>query len=1004
MAGETTHPNFFILLGLDPDAPWDAVKFETALKAKMSEWSRQSAGVGAKAIAAQKNREMIPDIRKVMEDQAQRDVEALAARKERASASKDRIAVLEQQLTLAEAKGYLEKGEFDRLVAEFKDVLSEREIHRRLKVEVRVPTGPDPKAAHKLDSSIVKAIEQRLAILSVPDLYQLFAMKPNTSAAELCRAADQLYHEMTTRQPKDAEVTAKSELAGYAKDIFQSPDKRKGYDESLRQQSLDALLKQLDDGMNRLTDKTLHVGQVQWFMGQAAKKGWSSEEALTKLLEHARQRKWYPEVPTLDLSLQQQRCGNCQTMNEKKRKNCSSCNMPLTIPCPNCGQMVPSDEAGCSNCGFPTGNAFWIDDVLAECEGLLNRGETTTADERLRTAERAWAPKKPDERAQKIHAYREKIQSFTQEQQRRIEQLRQMVDQRQFYAAQRYLATLPPQASDGVRSTRQHVSENIARVQTLVKQAQSPGLNGDRRVELCLQALHLCADCDEARALLRTLPPAAPGNLQAWASSSVVSLSWDASTSRGASYKVVRKSGARPASINDGTLLAVVTGHIYDDAQPENGVPLFYAVFSAYDEVVSAQATVLAHPVLLARDVSNVSSIIDNQLVDLRWSVPEHVHEIIVVRKEGSPPTSAGDGTRLQLTDRSRLVDRAVQNERRYYYGIYCLYRDYDQRMVSSRGVIKDATPETPPTVVTHLDIQSERRSQGYEVRLSWTPPSKGQVMVLKSPREPALKVGESIDSGKVSNYGTVLQGRANSLTDTLNGLGFVYYTPVVIFQNAAYIGEPHRHVCVEDVSGLEVENLGNALRLQWMWPTNCQETLVCFDFERWPSPGQATTNVLRVSRAEYERYGRYDIRGASGSDYYIVVAAVVRQDNEEIVAAGTRIQARLATKVVLTYEIKQARGLFGPKQRTLHLYARTPGKLPSLLLVSRQGRLPVSKTEGNILFRQPGPFFLEDHLVIPLPDTATPPKTFAKLYLEDDRYYNEVIIHHPGEDKLRLS
>src|SRR5260370_38653114 len=122
MAGEKTHPNYFMLLGLDPDIPWDATKFEVALKAKISEWSRQSAGVGAKAIAAQKNREMIPDIRRVMENQALCQAEAAGAKKERVTATKDRGAIFAQQLALAEAKGYLERGGFARLVSDFKEI------------------------------------------------------------------------------------------------------------------------------------------------------------------------------------------------------------------------------------------------------------------------------------------------------------------------------------------------------------------------------------------------------------------------------------------------------------------------------------------------------------------------------------------------------------------------------------------------------------------------------------------------------------------------------------------------------------------------------------------------------------------------------------------------------------------------------------------------------------------------------------------------------------------
>jgi hypothetical protein len=275
---------------------------------------------------------------------------------------------------------------------------------------------------------------------------------------------------------------------------------------------------------------------------------------------------------------------------------------------------------------------------------------------------------------------------------------------------------------------------------------------------------------------------------------------------------------------------------------------------------------------------------------------------------------------------------------------------------------------------------------------------------VLQTRQAPSFKPGETLPSNDLSKYGNVLMGKGNSCEHTVDGLGIVYFVPAVIFQGTAYMGKSFRHVCIEDVSELEVENLGSMLRLQWMWPVSCQEVLVCFDHSRWPILEKASANVSRVSRTEYERHGHYDIHGATGSDYYIIVAAIIRQDGDEIVAAGMRIQARLATRVMLTYEIKLAGGLFGPRQTMLQLRTSTPGTLPSLLLVGKQGRLPIAKSEGNILFRQPGPFFLADQLSIPLPKMVTPPKTFAKLYLEDDRYCNEVIIHQPGESKLRLS
>jgi hypothetical protein len=344
-----------------------------------------------------------------------------------------------------------------------------------------------------------------------------------------------------------------------------------------------------------------------------------------------------------------------------------------------------------------------------------------------------------------------------------------------------------------------------------------------------------------------------------------------------------------------------------------------------------------------------------------------------------------------------------VLNDTIYFYGIYCQFKDYNNQLVVSVGVIKNAAPETPPAPIMHLDITSTRVSQGHEVKLRWQAPLKGRALILKSPQRVPFKPGETVPRGLVDKQGTLLEERPDTLTDKWSQPGIAYYTPIVLFQEMAYIGTSLQHVCVDDVSDLKYQNLGSTLRLQWTWPANCQEVLVSFDTEGWPNPQGARTNTQKVTRAEYEYMGHYDIRGTTNQDHYIVVSAIIKQGSDQIVSPGLRVQARLASQIVVEYEIKMSRNLFRPKQLMLHLHTRTPGTLPTFLIMSKQGRLPINKAEGNLFHRQEGPINIEKDLVIILPDKAVPPKTFGKLYLEDDSLYNLVRINHPSEDKLRL-
>ena len=376
----------------------------------------------------------------------------------------------------------------------------------------------------------------------------------------------------------------------------------------------------------------------------------------------------------------------------------------------------------------------------------------------------------------------------------------------------------------------------------------------------------------------------------------------------------------------------------------------------------------------------------------------------MIVRKEKAPASSPHDGVQLTPLDLSHLVDRSVQNGRLYFYTIYCQFKDYNGRIITSPGVTQSATPEAPPEIISALEIASTRVAQGYEVQLCWASPAKGDVIILKSPGSPNLKSGDSFQQSELAHHGTLLQQHANSCIDAWKQPGVAYYTPIVIFQGIAYIGRPQRFAVVDDVSNLKYQNLGTAIRLNWTWPANCTEVVVAYDYQNWPQIGNATPNTSKITRAEYEHRGYYDIRGTQNRDHYIVVAAIVKQGADQIVGTGTRIQARLASKIVVSYEIRALRSLFGPKKRMLHISSRTVGTLPTLVIVSKQGRLPIRKEEGEPMFRLEGPLHIENDLEIELPDTSFGQRTFGKLYLEDDGMYEVVTIHHPSEEKLRLA
>lgn len=999
MTTENTRPNFYILLGLHPEEKWDQTKFEQVMRDKRIEWSRQGSGVAKKALAAKKYLALLPEIQRIMLDASLRDAEAKAARTELASGHKADLERFERELTYLNAKDYVEQSELDAFTREFRAVLSDKEIAARVKVPISksAPTGTQP-AAPQLDSSIAKDIDEKLTLLGIADLYTLLGRPSSTASAELYKAAEQLYNTMISRQPKTADVTAQSDLSGHARTIFKSEEMRTRYDETLRQRSLNALLKDIETIVNRTTDKEVYEKQVVNFLAEARKAGWSNEIALARLKEHARTRKWLLQLPATEKGAQGSRCGNCHEINEPGRNFCHKCNKELLTTCPECNSKVSSDDAGCGKCGFPVGNRYWVDTLL---EQTITSQNPTQAQDWLREAEELWKPTRPDARALKIRDQKVILQQRMEGQRQNTDQLYQLMKQRKFYAARDFLSSHRKNI-DEWQTNQQAVEQKITEAQHLLRQAQTGTISQQQRMDLCRKALQVCADYEEAYNLLRTMPPDAPRNLQARLGEAIVSLQWDLSPTASVSYRILRKAHTQPVSSKDGSVLATINGRAYDDTAPEIGLPLYYAVFAECEGVLSTQSATLNEPILLIKDVEKETVGINHQQIELSWQSPPHVEQVIVVRKEQSAPRSIHDGQRLPLVHPTRLVDRDVQNEHTYYYAIYCQFKDQRGNIVTSAGKVVQAIPEMPPSPITQIDIVHSKTPQGYRVQLNWARPLKGKAVVLKSTQPTSLKAGGIVQAAHLKEYGQVLEGQADSVIDIWPHPGMGYYTPIVLFGGMAYIGTSCRHACIDDVSDLRYENLGNALRLEWTWPQRCQEVIVSYSGAGWPQANDPLVISRRVTRAEYESQGHFDLKEAPNRDYYIGVAAIIQQEGEQISGLGIRVHARLASKVSLTYEIKQA-GFLGRHKRTLHLHARKSGVLPTLVLVKSQGRLPLQRGEGELFYRLEGPTPIKDELTLELPNTSFPQRTFGKLYLEDDIEYERVTIHHPDVDKLRL-
>jgi hypothetical protein len=286
-------------------------------------------------------------------------------------------------------------------------------------------------------------------------------------------------------------------------------------------------------------------------------------------------------------------------------------------------------------------------------------------------------------------------------------------------------------------------------------------------------------------------------------------------------------------------------------------------------------------------------------------------------------------------------------------------------------------------------------------VRISWQPSRNGAVVILRS-TQPLHLEGQVLSATQIDQHGQRLDTYSNFAIDSWRPGELIYYTPVLLLYQQAYFGPSQGYVCAENVRQPAYQHLGSVLRLRWDWPQDCQEVLLSYHTEAWPEHHVPPATTMLLERVQYEQRGHHDLPVTTHRDHYILITALKKLGEEQFQASGTRLLARLTSKIVITYEIKKTTRL--GKQHTLHLIAEPHTALPMLLLVSKQGGLPLRKADGTIFQRIKATLAESRHLAINLSSAALPANTFGKLFFEDDTVYGEFTIHHPDERQMRLS
>ncbi|MBX6316372.1 MAG: hypothetical protein IRY99_26190, partial [Isosphaeraceae bacterium] len=433
------------------------------------------------------------------------------------------------------------------------------------------------------------------------------------------------------------------------------------------------------------------------------------------------------------------------------------------------------------------------------------------------------------------------------------------------------------------------------------------------------QALAIAADLPEALDGLRRLPPDPPSALRIALEDGRVRLLWNAAPADELgpiSYRVVRKRQGLPAHPGDGVQVADVAATECEDPGVPGGETVGYAVFSRRGEVDSLTGA-SAGPLLIMEEVSDIHAEAHSREVLLSWTPPPGAVGVRVVRKAGARPVGPDDGVPIEAL-RDQALDKGLEDDRVYQYGLYACYRAPDGTLRTSPGVVVAVMPHRPVEPVDELTVAPE---PGGRLRLSWREPPRGQVRVRRTLKPLPLSKGDRLSAAEAEALdGHWLDALApdHTIDPQPPASGVCSYTPMTAWAGAWTVGQATLYSCVPDPSDLRAVRVGHAGRvhLRWKWSPQGTQTLVLARAGAEPiGPDDPEALRLVVQDVEYSRQGYYALTlpPSPQGPWYVSVYNIAMVEGQRVVSPGLEPTARTTVpgpnpEVIVSYALRPPR------------------------------------------------------------------------------------------------
>jgi hypothetical protein len=574
------------------------------------------------------------------------------------------------------------------------------------------------------------------------------------------------------------------------------------------------------------------------------------------------------------------------------------------------------------------------------------------------------------------------------------------LDAGELFTARRRAVTLP---EDDV--LRQRIELEVSRVESLIKDADEAHRRGtaETEAELLSQAVAIAADAPgDLGSRLQSLPPPPPAQIEATIRDDRVQLSWPPAPTRtsGIRYLVLRGIGSPVKAPGAGSVVALTSELQAIDADPPYGEALYYSVFAARGADVWSAGTEPAEPVVVLAEVRRPELDARNGAILGSWQLPAGASDVLVSCQPGSAPASAEQGRRIPATP-AGFHDLPADAGVRYYYRICAVYVGRDGQRRISPGVVEGAILEIPMDAVDSLRAESLPGGDP-RLRLAWTAPARGSVMIYRHHLPLPWQPGTSIRLDELSRHGRPIAGAVELTADRENRItthpqdGRSYFTAMTVGIRRALVGSTVSVAFVSPIEQLQARRYENRVRLRWNWPDGTQICRV----QWWPgtdsSPGTDSPLAAQLADCGRRRYhddGGFEITVDSRPTTVRVRA--VRHDAAGEIASPPLEVTVPGQDVAVRYAFRSA-----PWRRTrLVLTADRACRVPPLVVVRGPGRvMPLRAESGLVILRTPALDLRPGKpLSVPVPVPAGADQTWLGCFVADNSSAGIALIRADG-------